>query len=288
MQIDWRIKSFMFTLLEKLPPGVLYFAQKRVSGRSAAPIKQISPSWLFHERVIREHDIYSILEFGAGKNLAQNLYLSSLRVEQTVIDLNPMVDLDLINSAIRSLVALGVDIPNVTVSNLDDIKKHFAIEYIAPLDLTASGFPDGRFDACISTNTLEHIPRDVIRVMLVELRRLLKPGGLISAKIDYSDHYASTDRRISRANFLRFDERQWARHNHANHYLNRLRHGHYGQMARESGYKILHDEPYLPVTDWPADVRPELLFGDGHDHHQSGFYVWQAPHALQSVQEPAA
>jgi SAM-dependent methyltransferase len=259
------------------PPGLLYFAQKHVSGRSAAPIAQISPSWKFHERVIREHDVRSVLEFGAGKNLAQNVYLSRLGIRQTVVDLNPMADFDLINRAIKDVVALGVDIPDVTVSEIEDLQKNFSIEYIAPLDLADSGLPGGSFDACISTNTLEHVPIETIRRVLRELKRLLKPGGLISAQIDYSDHYAHTDRNITRVNFLRFSERDWAKYNHRNHYQNRLRHGHYTQLARDGGYRVIHDEPFAPAPAWPEEGRPELLFGDGNDRQLAGHHVWQAP-----------
>jgi SAM-dependent methyltransferase len=281
MQIDWRIKSWLFWLSDKLPPGLLYFAQKHVSGRSAAPIRAISASWHFHERVLREHGARTVLEFGAGKNLAQNIYLSSLGVSQTLVDLNPMLDLDLVNRAIADVARLDGRIADTPVSSRDELKRRFSIDYVAPLDLTRSGFPEGSFDACISTNTLEHIPREVIRAMLVELRRILRPGGIISAKIDYGDHYASTDRNITRGNYLRFAERDWARHNHANHYQNRMRHGHYAQLAREAGFEIVHDEAFAPASPWPSDLRPELLCGDGNDHKLAGYYVWRAPAAGQ-------
>ena len=64
-------------------------------------------------------------------------------------------------------------------------------------------------DCITSTYTLEHIPADDIRRILVECNRILKPGGLILSLIDYQDHYSWLDLRISRYNFLRYSERQW-------------------------------------------------------------------------------
>ena len=38
--------------------------------------------------------------------------------------------------------------------------------------------------------------------ILLGVHRLLVPNGILTAKIDYSDHYSHTDRNISKLNFL--------------------------------------------------------------------------------------
>jgi predicted SAM-dependent methyltransferase len=72
----------------------------------------------------------------------------------------------------------------------------YNISYQAPVDVSCSGLADNSLDACISTSTLEHIPVDSLSAILKELRRVLKPGGVISAVVDYSDHYSHTDKKI--------------------------------------------------------------------------------------------
>lgn len=40
-------------------------------------------------------------------------------------------------------------------------------------------FKDCRFDACYCSHVLEHLPRDEARLLLAEIYRVLKPGGII-------------------------------------------------------------------------------------------------------------
>ena len=55
----------------------------------------------------------------------------------------------------------------------------------------------------------------------------LKKNGMISAIIDYSDHYAHTDPAIGLLNFLNYSSDDWKKYNHESHYQNRLRHYEY-------------------------------------------------------------
>lgn len=273
MQIAWRLKSLCFRALDWLPEATLYGVQKRVTRRAAVPISEIEDVWRWHADSMRGHD--RLLEFGAGKNLAQNLYLSTFGFQQTPVDLHPMADLDLICAAVADLRALGLNLPNPPSDRLD--LRRFGIQYIAPLDMRATPFADSSFDCCISTNTLEHIPAQSIREIFAELRRVIRPGGLVGAQIDYSDHYAHTDPNIGLANYLRFSDARWRRHNHSNHYQNRLRHVHYGRIAAEAGFQCLFDEASKPCNPWPSDARPELLTGSDTDRYATGRYIWRNP-----------
>jgi len=273
MQIDWRLKSLGYRALSWLPQAALYEAQKRLTGRARRRITEIDEAWIWHADKVAGHR--RLLEFGAGKNLAQNLYLSAQGFEQTVIDLYPMADVDLIADAVADLKALGVSLPHPP-ADLNDLRC-FGIRYMAPLDMRATMFPDASFDCCISTNTLEHIPEGSIRAIFVELRRVIRPGGLVTAQIDYSDHYAHTDRSIGFANYLRFPDEQWQKHNHPNHYQNRLRHAHYGWIASEAGFELVSEETLKPCENWPSDARPELVTGEESDRFCTGRYVWRNP-----------
>ena len=51
---------------------------------------------------------------------------------------------------------------------------------------------------------LEHIPKDSIKKIFIELRRILKKDGVVCATIDYTDHYAHTDKNIGLLNFLSY------------------------------------------------------------------------------------
>lgn len=47
------------------------------------------------------------------------------------------------------------------------------------MDVTRTDFPDNRFDRVVSIETFEHIPEDLAHVFLSEMKRVLKPDGLL-------------------------------------------------------------------------------------------------------------
>lgn len=241
MRIPWKLKSLVFAILDATHAGgLLAWLQKHVTRRSRVAFSTLSPDWLFHESVIELSPGKRLLEFGAGKSLVQNLYLSQVCRSQTVVDIVPLFDRQLANEAAQRISYItGRDLPPIT--SLADLAA-LNISYIAPLDVARSALPDNAFDVCVSTNTMEHIPEAQLGAILVELRRILVPGGLVSAIIDYSDHYSHTDPSIGRLNFLRFSDAEFRRFNHRSHFQNRLRHHDYERLFRDAGFVVERDE----------------------------------------------
>ena len=66
---------------------------------------------------------------------------------------------------------------DLEVSNARDL-ENFGIFYKAPFDARMTKLLDASIDACVSTDTFEHIPKDEILEILKELKRILKPGGI--------------------------------------------------------------------------------------------------------------
>jgi SAM-dependent methyltransferase len=197
-----------------------------------------------------------VLEFGAGKSLSQNIFLSRIASHQTVVDLFDMIDISQFDDAARQISGVS-DVPYRRVETLADIEANYAIRYRAPYDINQTDFADGAFDACISTNTLEHIPEESIISIFRELKRVIRPGGLISAVIDYSDHYAHTDRNISYLNFLAYSTSEFARHNHRVHFQNRLRHADFERIFNDLGFEIRRNEA-LNSVDLPVVVSSQF------------------------------
>ena len=247
--------------------------QRHVTRRSRVNIHEIHVGWQYHRDVIARTGARSLIEFGAGKTLAQNLYLSDLVERQVVVDLNPMMELGMVNTAIAQLKALGAPLDGRPVASAAELEEIYGIRYLAPFDMRDTGFEDASFDICVSTNTLEHVPRDDIAAIFRELRRILRPEGRVSAMIDYSDHYAHSDRSLSRLHYLTLPETEWRRHNHPNHYQNRLRHVHYAEIFSETGFEAEAEEPTDYADPAGLAIRPELVTGAPTDHATTGF--WQ-------------
>ena len=255
MNIPWKLKSSIFGLIDFFnAPSTLYFLQKYVTKRSKIGNIVISPAWEAHKRYLKKHGATeNVFEFGAGKNLAQNFFMSDIITNQLVVDLNPMLDFELVNN-VRHQISKKVALKSQSeIYSLVDLAS-YGIKYRAPYDASKTELRDKSLDACISTNTLEHIPKETITAIFSELYRTLKDNGIVSAKIDYSDHYAHTDKTISLLNYLKFDEELWKRYNHNCHYQNRLRHKDYLEIFKKCGFVVIEEELTYAEDNIPTEV----------------------------------
>lgn len=255
MNIPWKLKSQLFKLIDAVSAHeLLYFAQKNITGRSKIKSFEISKDWMRHLEVMEKNLVQGTLfEFGAGKSLAQNLYFSNYIDKQVVVDLNPMLDIELVESSRRWLSQQMALKSNEPILAPEDLKK-YGIVYKAPYDARQTEFEAGQVDLCVSTNTLEHIPVDVIESILLELRRVVKESGLVSLIVDYSDHYSHTDRSIAPLNFLKYSDSEWAKYNHDCHFQNRLRHYDYIRLFKASGFDVVEESVFYPSVKPGADL----------------------------------
>lgn len=241
-QINWKLKSLIYQILcfFKLNK-TLFFIQKNITKRSQVRIDEIIFYWDYHYKYLKEYNSRSLLEIGAGKSLAQNIYLSykfNQSIKQTLIDVSNMLDLDLFNKAneqISKLLRVN-SMPNA--KTLLDLKKNYNLEYLAPINLKTVAEKKLNFDASISSTTLEHLPLEELKENFKILKKIIKKDGIISAAIDYSDHYSHTDQSINSLNYLQFDDDDWKKYNSPMLFQNRLRHQDYREIFKLMGFKI--------------------------------------------------
>jgi Methyltransferase domain len=251
------MKCLAFHVLGKVPLGRPVHAslQKIVTGRY---FQKVTPTALatysFHIENFRRLTPGGIaLEFGAGRNLLAPLLLSHAGAARVyAFDLTRLATLEQINNVISQLrTQLPGEWP--MVSSFEELTRIYRIEYRAPGDARHTGLADGSVDFVYSTSTLEHIPADAIRTILVECKRVLSARGVMSFIIDYHDHYGTADTGITRWNFYRYDSRSWRKYNPSNHYQNRLRHLDHASAFARLGLRAELDQRIVP--EWAA---PEL------------------------------
>ena len=97
-------------------------------------------------------------------------------------------------------------------------------------------------DFICSNNTFEHIPRVILRDILVEFIRVLHPNGMMSHFIDMSDHFAHFDSRIGIYNFLKFSKKTWDILDNTIQPQNRLRYRDYVEMYLQIGLPVSQEE----------------------------------------------
>jgi SAM-dependent methyltransferase len=199
-------------------------------------------------------------EFGAGYDLLGPMVRWSAGVDaQTLIDLRPVLRLELVNDTLRKFhdwhaeleaaAALPLRRPSAEpVTGLAELEERFGIRYEAPCDATATGLPDASFELVTSTWTLEHIPPGEIVRILREMRRLLTPEGVVSCLIDLKDHFSYFEPSLSPYNFLRFSDRAFSIVNPRLQWQSRLRAPEYRALAEAAGFEVLLevDEPGVP------------------------------------------
>ncbi len=199
----------------------------------------------------------TLYEFGAGWDLAIPLAYAMLGAgRQILVDIRPSARLELVNHSIASLGRLQPELEEAAgrplrelggpVSTLAELETRFGIRYLAPCDARATGLPEGSVELITSTDTCEHIPHDDLAEIFAECRRLLRPGGAFSCRIDLQDHYSYFDSSLSRYHFLRFGDRVWSLVNSPLHFQNRLRAPEYLGLVRAAGFELVRETPSGP------------------------------------------
>jgi SAM-dependent methyltransferase len=206
----------------------------------------------------------SFYEFGAGWDLIIPLTYYALGVDhQILIDIDPRLRLALVNNALRRFATHKAEIQHLAgrplrnvgpepVNDVNELEDKYGIAYRAPLDARDTQLPPGSVDFVSSTATLEHIPEPDILKIFQECYRILKPGGIISCRIDMVDHFAYFDSRISDYNFLKFPDRFWNLVNNRLVLTNRLRHADYVRLVKLAGFEIVEEQLERPT---PTDLE---------------------------------
>jgi SAM-dependent methyltransferase len=123
--------------------------------------------------------------------------------------------------------------------NIDALLKLARVEYFAPADARTTKLAPDSIDLVYSNSVMEHVPKDSIRDLMSESRRILRPGGLALHNAACNDHYAHIDPRISFVNYLQYSESQWRKWNNSFQYQNRLRAPEFLDLATEADFEII-------------------------------------------------
>ncbi|WP_212373270.1 class I SAM-dependent methyltransferase [Bradyrhizobium japonicum] len=223
--------------------------QRHVTKNWPRPAKTLDALAGIARRVVEDYARHvggtptSVLEVGAGRDLAVPLALRRLGVTQVISsDVERLGKLDLIQHAADRILA-----GQVKLAGWDDLER-FGVKYLAPHYV---GPDDEQVDCSCSNEVLEHVPADQLATLLKGLRAVTK--GITTHSIDYSDHYARSDKSVSRLNFLRFSDEEWRPFNSGKQFVNRLRHSDYLRLFREAGFAIMEESSV--AGDPPADLR---------------------------------
>ncbi|MCA9043386.1 MAG: methyltransferase domain-containing protein [Planctomycetaceae bacterium] len=284
--MHWHRKAQIQNVLSRIPGGeTLYYWLQRYVTKSLPPSDK---KFLERFEIEAGHvDTFCRLgncpvgeavffQFGAGWTMSGPLIFHALGVnKQILVDIRRLLRPWLINVSVEQLGRLDVGrkLPRVANQQLSShvdtaiqqMHDWWGMDYRAPSDARATGLPDNSVDCIATTNTLEHIPAKDIAEIMVECHRILKPGGVISFRVDYQDHYSYFDRSIGVYNFLQYAPTDWRSFNPSLHYQNRLRHCEYLDMYRQAGFDVAEDHAREGSTEDINQLRTLKL----HDQFSS-------------------
>jgi len=236
--MDWRQKAAIQRLVSLLPRGLshktYYWMQQNWGGlRGAGPVARLRAGILAVERIQSENRPIAskrFLEIGTGHQLGLPIALWLCGASEiTTVDINTylkpelvLADIDYIRSNRQEILSLFGHHAHgslfrrrfeILASWSDQEFAHLLqvmnTRYMAPMDASRLGLESHSFDYHVSYAVLEHIPPNLLIKILVEGRRVLNRYGLFVHCIDFSDHFAHSDRSITSVNFLRFSQEQW-------------------------------------------------------------------------------
>lgn len=262
--MNWKCKALLHLTFSNIPFGerLAYLSQRYVtkslpvSDDKFVSVVSIAKQHLdaFQKYGHRPLDEARFYEFGAGWDMMGPLAFYAFGVKrQILVDLRHLLKCNLVNDTIEKFQRVKLELallktPDRQLFNVSpmgvslSLKQYYGIDYRAPCDAGNTRLPSGSLDCISSTNTLEHIPKEDIRLIFTECHRLLRPDGLMTFLIDYQDHYSYFDKGISVYNFLQYSDKAWAFFNPALHYQNRLRHRDYLDLLNEGGFDLVEEK----------------------------------------------
>lgn len=192
----------------------------------------------------------TVLELGPGNGLLTALYARSFGATRTwLIDAGPLASIDvrLFAEAERLLSTLDLPVPDVgRAPSMEIALGQLNTTYLTEGLTSLQTVPDEAVDYMFSNAVLEHIRLAEFAKTAKEMRRILKPSGVASHRIDFRDHLQNG------LNNLRFREQIWESEFMARSgfYTNRLNWQAMEKLLQQAGFCI----EVRSIDNWPRGL----------------------------------
>jgi SAM-dependent methyltransferase len=191
-----------------------------------------------------------VLELGPGNGLLTALYARSFGAERTwLIDAGRLAspDVALFAKAEQLLLKCGLPVPGVgRTCSMDIALGQLNTTYLTEGLASLQTVPDETIDFMFSNAVLEHVRLSEFAKTVREMRRMLKPSGVASHRIDFRDHLQNG------LNNLRFREQVWESEFMARSgfYTNRLNWPAMEKLFQQAGFSV----EVRSIDTWPRGL----------------------------------
>lgn len=289
--MNWHLKRIIQNVVGQLPDSISHAVYYQIQ-RRLGDLRGVNPSRYLRTAGELGAQLASVkkslvnamvLEVGTGRRIALPIAYWLMGAQRVItVDLNPYLKAELVYEDIAHIQAHPDGVRSQLGGHLDEdrldallafasrrwdlseLLRFCGIEYISRADAAALSLPAEAIDVHTSYTVLEHIPPATLIEILKEARRVLKPDGVAAHFIDYSDHFAHSDKSLSLIHFLRFSEQEWSELVRSRFmYMNRLRHDDMIELFRRAGHRLLGVE-----TRHAPEVHKVLASGTAPLHPQ--------------------
>lgn len=271
--MDWKTKARIQNVASLLPESLgyqFYYLIQRHFGRlrSPDPREGLKAGIAIRDMIVdsgRDINDKVFLEIGTGRRINMPIAFWLCGAKKIItVDINPYIKLELIRQDLKYITDHQAEIVDMFKNSLNadrfrrllhsgkqkcglrELLSLLDIEYLAPMDASKLQLPANSIDYQISNNVFEHIPPDVIVSILKEGNRLVRDNGLFVHRIDFTDHFAHSDKSITFVNFLQYNDREWEKIvRNKFMYMNRLRVDDMERIFTSTGQRILSLYPRL-------------------------------------------
>ena len=240
--IPWQVKIISKLVLSRIPSGYRFWQRLGLfkHGYMEQPAYAYNVFKNHYDRVnfSRKGKGFVALELGPGDSLFSALICYAFGASASyLIDTGRFARNDLIpyRLMMNYLLEQGHKIPDVAeINSLNDMLTICGSLYGTKGVNSLQAIPSETVDFVWSQAVLEHVRRHEFPDTMRELRRVLRPDGVCSHRIDLKDHLGGA------LNNLRFSRDLWESDlmTHSGFYTNRIRYPESLKLFRDGGFSV--------------------------------------------------
>jgi SAM-dependent methyltransferase len=257
--VPWYVKIVAKVLLSRLPLGYQFWRRLNlfVHGAMNKPeyAYDVFRKHFQRSNFVRKGGKFVSLELGPGDSLLSAIVATAHGSDKCyLVDAGPFATKEMapyLEMAdflrLRNLPTPAID----TTSDLADALDSCNAVYLTQGLSSLRDIPSESIDFIWSQAVLEHIRRHEFLDTLRELRRVLRPDGICSHRVDLKDHLGGD------LNNLRFSTRLWESNwiAKSGFYTNRLRYSDMTRLFKQAGFNV----EIVAVNSWNSMPTPRNL-----------------------------
>jgi SAM-dependent methyltransferase len=123
--------------------------------------------------------------------------------------------------------------------DFETVYRLLNFRYLVQADGALDAIPDGHLDLIVSSDVLEHVHAAAVPNLIAEMKRVLKPGGVVAHRIVPFDHLKIYDKSAHDKQYLQFSDEKWdAWFANDVQYQNRIQHSEWLNLIEAGGFDV--------------------------------------------------